>query len=141
PPPLGRQVICDPGGAPAPDAARQSARDAGGPPTSGTDAPTRAAGAGESGGESLLSGRTGPRRAGTGRGRRVPHGARYRAGRADRTYGPLTDRRQTPAPGRSGHWERGGRAAVAGGDGSVCGGLPWGPAVPAGRGVSLRDLY
>src|SRR5262249_56647406 len=44
------------------------------------------------------------------------------------------------AASRGGHWERCGLAAVAGGDRRVCGGPPWGPAEPAGRGVFLRDL-
>ena len=47
---LGRQVVCDPGIAPAPDTAGQSAGGASGAPSGGAGCPAGAAVAGESGG-------------------------------------------------------------------------------------------
>src|SRR5262249_23150183 len=72
---LGRQVVRDPGVAPALDAAGQSAGGARGPPSGSADYPAGAAVVGASGGESLLSGGTGPHGGGTGRGRLVPYSA------------------------------------------------------------------
>src|SRR5262249_37184724 len=63
---LGRQVVRDPDGTPALDAAGQSTGGAGGPASGGADGPAGAAGAGASGGESLLSGGTGTGCGGTG---------------------------------------------------------------------------
>src|SRR5262249_45286004 len=65
--PLGRQVICDPGVAPALDAAGEFTGRASGAPRGTADSSTGAAVASESGGEPLLSRGTGAHGGGTGR--------------------------------------------------------------------------